>query len=1107
MRFISLLVVLMSIFGCKSKDTSLKLPTLFQEISTTDSGLDFTNYVKNTPEFNIFIYRNFYNGGGVATGDINNDGLVDVYFTCNMGENQLFLNKGDMKFENISKKAGITGTKEWSTGVIMVDINNDGWLDIYVCNAGYVKGKDQKNELFINNHDLTFTEKAAEYNLDENGYTTHAAFFDYDQDGDLDCYILNNSFLPVNTLNYENKRTLYAQDWPVADFLKGGGDKLLRNDNGKFTDVTKQAGIYGSLIGFGLGVTVGDVNNDNLLDIYVSNDFFERDYLYINQGNGTYKEDLESQIDHNSLASMGADMADLNNDGYPEIFTTEMMASDEFRLKTNTVFEDYKVFQIKQQEDFYPQFMHNCLQLNNKNQTFSEIANFSGVGATDWSWGALMFDLDNDGFRDIFVCNGVYQDVINQDFVDFFANDLMQKMALTNEKTELDTLLKAMPSNPIPNKVFRNRGDLTFEDTGKKWGFEKPTFSNGSAYADFDNDGDLDLVINNVNQPALLYRNNAKSQNANHHLSVQLTGENPNTFAVGAKVFLHQGNQIINSELIPTRGFQSSVEYKMTFGLGSVATLDSLVVLWPNTKVTTIKNPPIDTLLQININTARNIKNKQKTKQNQNLYLKEIANTFNSHQENDFVDFYQEGLSFRMISKEGPKAAKGDVNNDGLEDIFICSAEGQKTPKLYLQTSNGFVASKQEAFELDSDYEDTAANFFDIDGDKDLDLFVGSGGNNKQPGSRLMQSRIYVNDGKGNFTINPKALTINGFNTSVALPFDFEGDGDLDLFVGSRSVPGTYGVPPRHFLYQNDGKGNFKDIAKNVAPNLQSIGMITDATLTNLTGDATPELVLVGEWNTPHIFSISNGKLDKVNSNLDDFAGWWYAVQSDDVDGDGDQDLILGNRGDNFYFSGEKETPCKLWVWDFDNNGTVEKIMTRNIEGRDMPIPMKKELTSQLPSLKKKNLKHAQYAKKSIQDLFDPEIIKKAMVREGNYFKSAVAINEGNGKFKMIALPKEVQFSCIKAIWCGDLNKDGRKDLLMAGNDHGFMPQFSHLDASRGNTLINKGDGTFEYVENQNSGFSIRKEVRQLLDIKKGKERILVALVNNDKPQIFSFQK
>lgn len=1101
MRVLGFSIIILLVFGCSSEKQSEKL---FELIPPEASGLKFINKVENSKSFNIFNYRNFYNGGGVATGDVNNDGLVDIYLTNNLGDNKLFLNEGDFKFKDITEQAGVLSQKAWSTGVVMVDINHDGWLDIYVCNAGFVKGKDQENELFINNRDLTFTEQAADYNLNENGYTTHAAFFDYDSDGDLDCYILNNSFMPVNTLNYSNKREMYAEDWPVKDFLKGGGDKLMRNDGGKFTNVTKEAGLYGSLIGFGLGVTIGDVNGDHLLDMYVSNDFFERDYLYINQGDGTFKEDIKNRMEHISLFSMGADMADINNDGFPEIFVTDMLPDDEYRLKTTTLFENYNIYYLKLQRDFYHQYMHNTLQFNNKNQTFSEIAHFSGVAASDWSWGALMFDADNDGYRDIYVCNGIYSDVTDQDFINFFADEIIQKMALTGKKEEIEKVIAQMPSTPLLNKAFKNNQDLTFEDNGEAWGFETPSFSNGAAYADLDNDGDLDLVINNLNHDAFLYRNNADKILDHHYLSIQLEGDALNTYAIGSKVSLFKEGEELNSQLIPTRGFQSSVDYKMVFGLGSSTRVDSLVVVWPDKSQSTILMPPVDTTLIIKKESASNFANRNpyKSLNSDNTIIEELAHPFAKHEEDEYIDFFQEGLIMRMTSREGPKTAVGDLNNDGLEDVYIGGATGQ-AGAVYLQKGNGFQLIDNRAFVEDAAYEDTAVAFFDADGDGDLDLFVGTGGNHRPVGSREMQDRLYINDGEGNFSKSERALSINGFNTAVAVPLDFDEDGDLDLYVGSRSIPNKYGVPPRSFLYQNDGEGNFKDIAKTYGKEIQYLGMVTDAKLINLFGDEKEELVIIGEWMSPRFFEIVDGHFSEISTNLEYFSGWWYALENDDVDGDGDMDLILGNRGENFYFTGDTEGPSKLWLSDFDNNGTVEKIMTRTIEGKDWTIPLKKELTDQIVSLKKQNLKHTEFATRTIQDLFSPQVLEKAMVLEGTYFESAVAINKGDYIFELVPLPPETQFSCVCDIYCADLNGDSKKDLILGGNDKGFTPQFSKLDASFGQVLISAGNGEYEPLESWESGFFLRGDVKQLEAITIGNEKCFLALVNDAKPRLF----
>ncbi len=571
-----------------------KEKALFELMDNT--GIHFENNVKDGKLDNSFLFRNFYNGGGVAIGDINNDGLADVFLTSNMGSNKLYLNKGDFKFEDITDKAGFKQDSMWSTGVVFVDINNDGWLDIYVCNSGHMSDGNRKNKLYINNHDLTFTESAAKYGLDISAYTTQVSFFDYDNDGDLDCFMINNSPIPVNTLNNSNRRDLPDAEWPIAAFLKGGGDHLFRNDNGHFTEVTKEAGIHGSLISFGLGVSVGDINGDGYPDIFVSNDSYERDYLYINQKNGTFKDELEDKFGHTSFSSMGADIADINNDGYPEIFTTDMLPEDDYRLKTLGAFDNIDLYNAKLKAGFYHQYVKNCLQLNDRNGKFLDIANYSGVSATDWSWGALMFDMDNDGYNDIYVCNGVNKDVTNLDFMDFFANDVLQKMVLTGKKEQVEEILKRVPVHPMLHKAYKNEGNLQFADEGKSWGFTQASFSNGAAYGDLDNDGDLDLVINNENGPAFVYKNNARELNKNSYIGIFLKGKGKNTYAIGSKIKVYKDQQVFYREVVPSRGFQSSMDYKQIIGLGQITQVDSMIVIWPDRSFTKFDHPAIDTV-------------------------------------------------------------------------------------------------------------------------------------------------------------------------------------------------------------------------------------------------------------------------------------------------------------------------------------------------------------------------------------------------------------------------------------------------------------------------------------------------------------------------------
>ena len=1105
LKFIKLFLCafLLLIFSCHEKKT--RPSSLFQLMDST--GIDFNNKVVDQQLDNSFLFRNFYNGGGVAIGDINNDGLADVFMTSNMGDNKIYLNKGNFKFEDITAKSGIRQDAMWSTGVVFVDINNDGWLDIYVCNSGHMSDGNRRNKLYINNHNLNFTESARQYGLDISAYTTQVSFFDYDNDGDLDCFMINNSPIPVNTLKNSNRRDLPDSAWNVKPFLKGGGDHMFRNDDGHYTEVTQSVGIHGSLISFGMGASVGDINGDGYPDIYVSNDSYERDYLYINQKNGSFKDELQGCMGHTSFSSMGADLADINNDGYPDIFSTDMLPGDDYRLKTLGAFDNIDLYNSKWQAGFYRQFMQNCLHVNNRRGQFMETANFSGVQATDWSWGALMFDADNDGLNDIYVCNGVNKDVTNLDFMDFFADTIMQRMVLEHKKDRVENLLEHIPVNAMPNKAFKNKGGLQFADATESWGFTMGSFSNGAAYGDLDNDGDLDLVVNNENMPAFVYKNNAREQNHNNYIAIQLKGDAKNTFAIGSLVQIYAGNQVFSREQVPSRGFQSCMDNKLVIGLGAIAKIDSMVIRWPNRSYSVFQHPAINQTQVISQLEASRGK-RQDTVLIQPIF-QQLNNDFDKHQEDGYVDFYYERNIPEMLSRQGPRAAVGDVNGDGLEDVYIGGATGQ-AGQLYLQSPDGNFSKKAEKiFDQFAGFEDMAVLFFDADGDGDLDLAIGPGGNNQPPNSREIQLRLYKNDGHGNFTVDATAFPVNNADISTIVANDFNKDGFLDLFVGAGNTPRDYGVSPASMLLLNDGHGHFTDLCAGKNKDIAQMGMVTSAVWADVMGNGYKQLVVVGEWMTPRIFSYQGDHFKEITTNLNKLHGWWRCVVATDVNGDGKPDLVMGNIGENFYLRPDSMHPAKLFIGDFDNNnnGQNEKILTRTYEGKDVPVFLKREMTDQFPALKKQNLKHADYASKTIQELFGANLSRKADVKLFNFTSSIVAINGGNGQFVIEKLPLETQLSSLNSILPVDMNGDGKKVLLTGGNEFGFQPQFGCLDANYGQVLENNGQGVFTCMDQQKCGLNFRGAVRdiQLVNTKKGKK--ILVLQNDEKPILLQIRQ
>jgi hypothetical protein len=1081
--------------SCK-KEEPLKL---FAELPSGDTGIKFKNLVRETEEFNVLTYGYYHQGGGVAIGDVNNDSLPDIYFTGNMVASKLYINKGNWKFEEIADQAGVRAEGLWNTGTTLADVNGDGWLDIYVCRSAANDPVNRKNLLFINNGDLTFTEQAESFGLADRGYSTQASFFDYDRDGDLDMFSLNHStqeyagFSRV-TGNFKQRRNAML------------GSKLFRNDGARFTDVTEAAGIINNVLGFGLGVTLTDANSDGWLDIYISNDYNEEDYFYINQKDGTFKESLDEYFGHVSFFSMGADAADLNNDLHPDIITLDMLPESSYNQKMILGPENYEKYRELLSNGFFPQTMRNMLHLNQGNGYFSEVGQLAGISNTDWSWSVLAADYNNDGWKDLMVTNGYMRNYLDMDFLSYMVSQRVNVQQANKDVVLLD-LISKMPPIEVQNYFYRNNGDLTFSKTSDEWGMDKNTVSNAAAYADLDNDGDLDLVVCHTNAEASVFRNNSEILTRNRFLKVKLRGKDKNTFGTGAKVILfHQGSRQ-QQEMIPVRGFQSSGNYELVFGLGSINRIDSVKVFWPDSSAQLLFDVAANQTLTL---WQKNAKQTQQGKNTaQPVFAKDtekLAIDF-SEAKGSLLDFKRDRMIPNSISTSTPEIVTGDINNDGLEDIFLAASNGSGN-RLYKQLRNGtFTAIPSASYQPGDGYNDKNAVFFDADQDGDQDLYVVSGGNELQENASELQDRLYINDGKGNFKHRPEALPSMLTSGSSVTAGDFNNDGMIDLFVGGRSIPGKYPLAPRSYLLKNKGKGKFEDVTAKFSKELVNPGMVTDARFVNVNSDEYADLVLVGEWMEVSVY-LNEGaqKLTRKRGALKEkTSGWWLALHPADFDKDGDMDLVLGNFGLNNPYHVDATHPARLLYKDFDQNGSIDPIFHYYISDTASFAYSRDELIGQIPSMKKRFPSYQSFASADFSDYFSPEQLAGSDTLSAVLLESVYLQNDGEGNFDVKKLPIEAQFSPVYALASADVNNDGYLDIISAGNLKRTRVSAGQYDANYGIVFLGDGKGSFSTMNPAMSGLKVKGDVRDIRVMKIQGRNYTIFSRNGDTVEVYKF--